>query len=629
MAKVLERAGKTVDTLSGVYCYIGMTAVFIFGILITFEAVARFFGFATIWIHWGSIAVIATIPFFTAPYVMREFRHVRVSIFEEWMRPHTRIYSQLFGYFMFLVFNGVCTYYLFYTTVFAFRTGEIADIITVPTWPLYFISALGMLLLSLQTIRGMGTLLGQLTPKMKAGKGFLGAPLLLLGLYIFSVIGSVYLFTVNPTAGVFTMILVFLFCGIPIAAGIGFITLVALYHWGGFGYMGALGMNLYKSMEEFTWLAFPLFVMGGFMMQRGMAKGMFRVVGNWMGWIPGGIVIAVIWTAVMLGAMLGSIFATVATLIILTLPELDRRGYNRELTLPMYAAAAILGYLIPPSIGMVIYGALTEQSIGALFMAGIGPGITLAIVFSIYVFIYCWRTGGFERISVSWEERFKSIPPNLISLFIPVMVIGTITTGVFTPTEAAAAAMVYVFSVNLIKGDMKLRVADFKEVFEAGANVVGFMGLLIVGALISKVALMQYHVAEDLVALVSAAGLNRVAVLVMMTFILFLMGCIGEVLPMAIILIPTVFPVLYKIGFHPWWLCVYLVLMGGIAGLTPPVGGVLFAVAGIAKVDSYFIFRRIIPWVILDLLAITIMYLFPELVIALPRALGFSAPLGF
>ena len=101
MAKVLERVGKAIDTLSGVYCYIGMTAVFIFGILITFEAVARFFGFATIWIHWGSIAVIATIPFFTAPYVMREFRHVRVSIFEEWMQPHTRIYSQLFGYFMF------------------------------------------------------------------------------------------------------------------------------------------------------------------------------------------------------------------------------------------------------------------------------------------------------------------------------------------------------------------------------------------------------------------------------------------------------------------------------------------------------------------------------------------------
>jgi len=382
-------------------------------------------------------------------------------------------------------------------------------------------------------------------------------------------------------------------------------------------------------MEEFTWLAFPLFVMGGFMIQRGMAAGLFRVVSNWMGWMPGGIGIAVIWTAVMLGAMLGSIYATVATLFILTLPELDRRGYKRELTLPMIAASAILGYLIPPSIGMVIYGALTEQSIGALFMAGIGPGIVLAIVFSVYVLIYCWRTGGVEQVSVSWKERFKCIPPNLISLVIPVLVIGTITTGIFTPTEAAAAAMVYVFVVNIIRGDMKLRVADFKGIFDAGANVIGFMGLLIVGALISKVALIQYHVAEDLVTLVTAFGLNKVAMLLMMTFLLFLMGCIGEVLPVVIILIPTVFPVLYKIGFHPWWLCVYLIFMGGIASLTPPVGGVLFAVAGMAKVDPYFIFRRVVPWVIMDLIAIAIIYLFPELVIAIPRALGFSPPPGF
>src|SRR4030042_3105907 len=361
--------------------------------------------------------------------------------------------------------------------------------------------------------------------------------------------------------------------------------------------------------------------MGGFLMQRWLVAGLVKVISNWMGWIPGGLGVAVVWTALILGAMLGSVYACVATLFILCLPELDKRGYKRELTLPMFAASSVLAYLIPPSIGLVIYGALTEQSIGALFMAGIGPGIVLAIVFSVYVLIYCWRTGGIEQVSVSWKERFKCIPTNLISLAIPVLVIGTITAGIFTPTEAAAAAMVYVFVVNIIRGDMKLRVADFKGIFDAGANVIGFMGLLLVGALISKVALMQYHVAEDLVTLVTAFGLNKVVLLLMMTFLLFLMGCIGEVLPVVIILIPTVFPVLYKIGFHPWWLCVYLIFMGGIASLTPPVGGVLFAVAGMAKVDPYFIFRRVVPWVIMDLIAIAIIYLFPELVIAIPRAL--------
>src|SRR4030043_543360 len=225
--RILKSLGKAIDTASGIYCYIGMAIVFLYGFLITFEAIARYFGFVTAWIHWGAIAVIATISFFTAPYVMREFRHVRVSIFEQLMPPRTRIYSQLFGYFIFLFFCVVCTYYLGWTTAYAFRTGEMADIVTVHTWPLYFICALGMLLLSLQTIRGMGILTGQLSQEKDSGKSFFGKPYFIVGLYSIAVIASIYLFTLNPTAGVFTMLLVFLFCGIPISAGIGSITLVA------------------------------------------------------------------------------------------------------------------------------------------------------------------------------------------------------------------------------------------------------------------------------------------------------------------------------------------------------------------------------------------------------------------
>jgi C4-dicarboxylate transporter DctM subunit len=629
MKHTLERLGKAIDTASGIYCYIGMTIIFLYSFLLTFEAIARYFGFITAWIHWGAIAVIATISFFTAPYCMREFRHVRVSLFEQMMPPRTRIYSQLFGYLIFLFFCVICTYYLFWTTAYAFQTKETADIVTVRTWPLYFACALGMLLLSLQVIRGMGILIGQLGQEKDTGKSFFGKPFFVLSIYTIGIVGSLWLFTVNATAGVFTMILVFLFCGVPIAAGIGSITLVALYWWGGFEYMNALGMNLYKAMEDYTWLAFPLFVMGGFLMQHGMAAGLFRVIANWMGWIPGGIGVAVVWTAVVLGAMLGSVYACVATLFILALPELDKRGYKRELTLPMFASASVLAYLIPPSIGLVIYGALTEQSIGALFVAAVGPGIVLAIIYSVYVMYYCWRHGPFERESVSWKERFTSIPPNFLALLIPVLVVGTIIVGIFTPTEAAAVAVVYIFFVNLVKKDMEFKWKTFKEIFNSGANVVGFMGILIVGALLSKVAMMQYHVAGELVKMVTALGMDRLAVLLMMTFLLFLMGCIGEVLPVVIILIPTVFPVLYKLGFHPWWLCVYLIFMGAIGGLTPPVGGVLFATAGMAKVDPYFIFRRVTPWVIMDFLAVIAMYLWPELVTALPYFLGFTPPPGF
>ena len=165
--------------------------------------------------------------------------------------------------------------------------------------------------------------------------------------------------------------------------------------------------------------------------------------------------------------------------------------------------------------------------------------------------------------------------------------------------------------------------------FFAGANVVGFMGPLIVGALLSKVALMQFHVADSLVVWTQAFGASKLAILLVVTFILFLMGCIGEVLPVVIILIPTVFPVLYKMGIHPWWICVYLIFIGAVGGLTPPVGGTLFAMAGMAGVDPYYIFRRVVPWVIMNFIAIIILYLFPWIVTWLPLLVGFSQPPGF
>jgi TRAP-type C4-dicarboxylate transport system permease large subunit len=214
---------------------------------------------------------------------------------------------------------------------------------------------------------------------------------------------------------------------------------------------------------------------------------------------------------------------------------------------------------------------------------------------------------------------------------VPVIVIGGMTIrGVgLTPTEAAAVAMVYVFVVNMARGYTKFNLQEFKSTFDSGANVIGFMALLIVGALLSKYALVQYEAGRAIVSVVTLLGESKLAIFIMMTFILFLMGCIGEMFPIIIILIPTVFPVLYHLGMHPWWLCVYLVLMGGLGSITPPVGGVLFAVAGMARVDPYFIFRRVIPWCIMFFVTIIILYAWPWLVTWVPLHTGFSQPPGF
>ena len=647
----LERLGKIIDNISGGYCYILMTAVFVFGFLLTFEAIAgKYFGFSTVWINFFCTQLMAVTPFFTAGYAMRQFQHVRVALFENLMAPRTAVWSQLFGWLFFLFYSIIGFYYLLITTRDTREYGDLFDAIIFPVWPVYFLAAIGCLILILQTIRGMITVAGQLNPDLARSKGFFGSPVFVIGIYIIAITLSVWLFKVNPPIGVFAMLIVLLFSGIPVAAAIGYLAVIGLFMFGGIGYMEALGMNLYKTMEEFTWFAFPLFVLAGFAMQKGqLTEGLFKMVTNWIGWIPGGVGIAVMATAVLLGAMLGSLYATLALLMILCLPELDKRNYPREMTLPMIAASSILGYLIPPSIMMVILGNLVDQSIGALFMAGFFPGIVLALVFSAYVFFFSLRHPNIQTMSATWKERFTSIPPNIPALFIIVLIVGTIITGYLTPTEAAGLAVVYIFILNVLRGKMKLfvavnrnsdsartvgvdikgTIADFKETFNSAANVIGFLSLIIVGALSSKLALMHFHVGEEVVKLVFQYGVGKIALMLVITFILFLMGCIGESLPIVIIMIPTVFPVLYELGIHPWWVVVYLVMMGGVSGLTPPVGMALFAVAGMSGTEPSFIFRRILPWVGLIFVSIVITYFFPILVTWLPVFVGFSHPPGF
>jgi C4-dicarboxylate transporter DctM subunit len=609
-----------------------MSFNFLIGFAIVIDVILRKMGIGNPYVYWLGTVAIATLPFWTAAYGMRYGIHIRMTVLENLMPPATRLYSKVFGYCMFLFFIFICTAEQFPYFLGKVKNSDVFLVVSVPEWPFQFIVFFGLLLLIVQMVVEIIRIIPQIRDTKDSGKRLWGKPYFILPVYAIVVAGCVWLFNISPIYGAFTIIIAFLFLSMPIAAAVGFVTIIGFFKWGGLAYLAAIGPFMYNTMNDYTWLAFPLFVLGGFMMQRGMAAGLFKMVSSWVGWMPGGVAIATIWLAVVLGAMLGSIYATVATMVALTLTELDSRNYPRELTLPLYASSAILGYLIPPSISLVIYGVLTQQSIGALFMAGIGPGLTLAAVFSVYVFFWALRNGKkykIERTHSTWKERFTSIPPNLLSMGVPVIVIGGIQTGIFTPTEAAAVAMVYVFIVNITRGYTKLSLREFKATFDSGANVIAFMGILIVGALVSKYAMILFEAGKTLAGLSLALGGSKLAIVGMMTILLALLGTIGEMFPVIIILIPTVFPVLYGMGVHPWWICVYLVLMGGLDEISPPVGGVTFAIAGMAKVDPFFIFRRCIPWAIMYFIAIAILYIFPDIVTWIPLHTGFSQPPGF
>jgi C4-dicarboxylate transporter DctM subunit len=629
---IFRRLGKIIDTVSSAYCYIGLTFNFLIGFAIVIDVILRRMGIGNPYVYFFGTVAIATLPFWTAAYGMRHGLHIRMAVLEDMMPPATRLYSKVFGYCMFLFFISICAAEQFPYFLQMAKSGEVFNVVSIPQWPFQFIVFFGLLLVLVQTVVEIIRIIPQIRATKDTGKRLWGKPYFILPVYAVVVAGCVWFFYVAPIVAAFTIIITFLFMAMPIAASVGFVTIIGFFRWGGLAYLAGIGPFMYNTMNDYTWLAFPLFVMGGFMMQRGMAAGLFKMVSSWVGWIPGGVAIATIWLGVVLGAMLGSIYATVATMVVLTLAELDSRHYPRELTLPLYSSAAILGYLIPPSISLVIYGVLTEQSIGALFMSGIGPGITLAIVFSVYVFLWALRNQkkyGITSSHATWKERFTSIPPNLLAVGVPVLVIGGIQTGIFTPTEAAAVALVYVFAVNLARGYTKFSIREFKAVFDSGANVISFMGILLVGALLSKYAMILFEAGKTIAGLAMVLGGSKLAIIGMMTLVLGLLGTIGEMFPVIIILIPTVFPVLYGMGVHPWWLCVYLVLMGGLDEISPPLGGVPFAVAGMAKVEPWFIFKHTVPWMIMYLIAIAILYLLPDIVTWIPLHTGFTQPPGF
>jgi C4-dicarboxylate transporter DctM subunit len=622
---VFEKMGKGIDNLSVFYSYFGLAVSFIMGCLLAVEAISSKFGYSTVWIMWGCIHATAILPFCTAAWAMKQYQHVRVAFFEGLMAPRTALVSQIYGWCMFFLFCLVSAFYLSTFTWDTYKVGETSTQVSgFPMWPFYFVTALGCWILVLQTIRSALLLTKKFTPDLKKHDHFWGSPVFVIAIYVIATVLSVWSFVVIPPIGVFVMLLVFLFTGLPVASAIGLLTLVALYVVGGFPMFESLGMNLYKTMEEFTWFAFPMFVLGGFMMQRGMASGLFRVMNAWIGFVPGGVAVAVIWTGVLLAAMLGSAYAALALLIILGLAELDKAGYPRSITLPLIASTAILGPLIPPSTMFVALGALTDTSVGALFMAGIGPGITIAVIFTLFMMYYGIRHPEIKRYRATWKERFTAIPANLPALSIPIVVTGTIAIGFFTPTEAAAFALLYIWIVNLLRRDMKVSAADFKELFTGVSNAIGFIGFIVVGAFLSRLALMHFHVGEDIVKMMTDYGLGKHSMILMVTILLFLMGCIGETLPIVIVLIPTVFPVLYSLGIHPWWICVYLILMGAIGGLTPPVGGLVFGVAGMTNTPTTEVFRSILPWAILFFVVLIILYIFPELVTYIPTAVGFT-----
>ena len=408
-----------------------------------------------------------------------------------------------------------------------------------------------------------------------------------------------------------------LLAGLPVAFSLGVLGLGMLVI-GGFSPLMA-PQAILSTLDGFILLAVPLFLlMSNILLRGGCGKDLFSAVQAWVGHWPGGLAVATIVSCGIFAAISGVSVATAATIGVVAIPEMIKRGYNKNFVYGLLAAGGTLGILIPPSLPMIVYGFVTEESVISLFLAGIGPGIFLITLFIIFSIIYSKYFGGYKRIPpASWKERKKYSIKVLPTLTLAVLILGGIYTGVFTPTEAAAVG----FSLALFLTTILLRsltLADFKKaLFESMVTTAAIL-VIIAGAKIFGKAIALYRIPQDISMFIEATIQSKAVFMITVCLILVAMGLVFETLSMVLIMVPVLLPAAMGMGVDPIWFGIFMVIMVECALITPPVGLNLYVIQSVAKTQLGEVAKGVVPFLIMMIFTVFVMYIWPDLALYIP-----------
>ena len=408
-----------------------------------------------------------------------------------------------------------------------------------------------------------------------------------------------------------------LLAGLPVAFSLGVLGLGMLVI-GGFSPLMA-PQAILSTLDGFILLAVPLFLlMSNILLRGGCGKDLFSAVQAWVGHWPGGLAVATIVSCGIFAAISGVSVATAATIGVVAIPEMIKRGYNKNFVYGLLAAGGTLGILIPPSLPMIVYGFVTEESVISLFLAGIGPGIFLITLFIIFSIIYSKYFGGYKRVPpASWKERKKYSIKVLPTLTLAVLILGGIYTGVFTPTEAAAVG----FSLALFLTTILLRsltLADFKKaLFESMVTTAAIL-VIIAGAKIFGKAIALYRIPQDISMFIEATIQSKAVFMITVCLILVAMGLVFETLSMVLIMVPVLLPAAMGMGVDPIWFGIFMVIMVECALITPPVGLNLYVIQSVAKTQLGEVAKGVVPFLVMMIFTVFVMYIWPDLALYIP-----------
>lgn len=422
--------------------------------------------------------------------------------------------------------------------------------------------------------------------------------------------------------GIFATLIVFLFAGLPIAVGLGIAGIAWIVAKDPVLLRGG-AYALWNNADSVTLVAVPMFLLMGEIVQRSqVAVRFYRALSIWVRWLPGGLLHSNIGASAIFAAVSGSSVATAATIGTTAIPDLLRLGYPRSLIAGTLAAGGTLGILIPPSIAMIIYGAITETSVGALFLGGVIPGIIITFFFIIYVVavsLFRGRGVGNEPAPrITMAERLRSILDILpVAALILLIVVG-IYRGWATPTEVASLGVAGACLIALCFGKINLKV--FVEAMSSTVRFTAMLVFVILSAHIFAFALFSWGSTRAVVSLINDLGLPPGGVLFAVVALCLFLGMFIDALSMMVMILGVVFPIITSLGYDPVWFGIILVLLLEIGLITPPVGLNLYTVRGImpgATIGE--VSRASFPFVLLLLSGIVLFTFFPEIVLWLPQ----------
>ena len=418
----------------------------------------------------------------------------------------------------------------------------------------------------------------------------------------------------------FSCLFVFRAMGMPVAIGLGLSSLLTIFFFSQDS-LASMSIKLFETSEHYTLLAIPFFVLAGNLMSTGgVARRMVTFAIAAVGHMRGGLAIASILACMLFAAVSGSSPATVVAIGSIVIAGMVKNGYTKEFAAGVICNAGTLGILIPPSIVMVVYAAVTEVSVGRLFMAGVVPGILLGLMLMVTVW---WRAGKMQLTpppKAPLREVLRSFRESMWGLALLVIIMGGIYGGVFTPTEAAAVSAVYALIVAVfVYRDLGFK--DLPEVFLESSKTTVMLMFIVANALLFAHVLTTERIPQTIAEHILEIGMSPWMFLIVVNVLLLVAGAFMEPTGVILILAPILFPIATQLGIDPIHLGVIMVVNMEIGMVTPPVGLNLFVTAGVTKMSLMQVTRAALPWLSVLLVFLALVTYVPSITLALPNAI--------